>query len=161
MMKWILLEGESFGEAIKRARQTLGMTQKEVAKRSGVGPIYISRIENDSVKIPSDRVCIKLAEVLGLDPKKAFQFALWLKTPTEFRKFLPDTDNNNPLAETVGDPIREVVNHPVIKRMLIELSSTDLSSEVISRFLKSWSEIFVETLKVLKGTPEKNEGVYS
>jgi len=152
---------DSFGDVIKKAREGLSMTQRALAEKCGVGAIYISRIENDSQKIPSDRVCLKLAEVLGLDPRQLIQLGHRLKTPPEFRKFLnTDSDNNNPLTENVDDSIRKVLNDPSVKNLLIELSRADLPREVVSRLLKSWVEMFVETIKALKEAP-KNEGVSS
>jgi len=151
---------DSFGGTIKKARKNLGMTQKEVAELCGVGSIYISRIENHSQKIPSDRVCLKLAEVLGLDRKGALRLAYRLKTPPESRQFLfPDIDSV--LTETVDASIRKLVSDPSVKTLLIELSKADLPRDVVSKILKAWVDMFVEIVKALRKTPKKKERVYS
>ena len=63
-----------FAEMVKEARQQARLSQRGLAeqlttaqKPEGVWATYVGQIEKGD-KVPSDEVCIKLAEVLKLDP---------------------------------------------------------------------------------------------
>lgn len=157
MTKLMFYVVDSFGEVIKGTRVKLGMTQKELAEKCGVGAIYISRIENNALIIPSDKVCVRLAEVLGLDPKELFLLARRLKTNPEFRKFLNNNVYDKPLTEDINDPIRKVLSDPSVKTLFIELTSAGLSIETMSRLLKSWVKTFIETLETLREETQKKK----
>jgi len=53
-----------FGAAISQARKTLGITQKELAMRSGLSKDHICRLEN-GIKLPSMRSIAKIEKTLG------------------------------------------------------------------------------------------------
>lgn len=59
-------EPESIGQRIKRERSELGLTQRELAKRIGVGVPHVSKIEADREN-PSDDLIARLAEVFAVD----------------------------------------------------------------------------------------------
>lgn len=46
------MERVTIGQRVKRVRQRRGMTQRELARRSGLSPMYISRLERDHFKRP-------------------------------------------------------------------------------------------------------------
>ena len=50
---------------IKRRREELGLESRELAKRVGVSPSYITHIENNN-KLPSLKVIQKIADCLGI-----------------------------------------------------------------------------------------------
>ena len=54
----------SFGENLKRARTSIGMTQAELAKRVGTQKSNISRLESGNYN-PSLDFLAKVAEALG------------------------------------------------------------------------------------------------
>ena len=56
----------TLGETIRAARTAQGMKLREVARRVGRAPSYISDIENDR-RIPSEDVLRRLTQELGLD----------------------------------------------------------------------------------------------
>ncbi len=51
--------------AIRRARQADGFSQSELARRAGVSPSVVSRIESGAVKRPDDRTRDRIAHALG------------------------------------------------------------------------------------------------
>lgn len=53
------------GERIRQRRQSLNLTQEELAKVLGVSPQHISVVENDK-RVPSLGFLVKLAEQLGV-----------------------------------------------------------------------------------------------
>ena len=67
-------EFAEFGETIKDRRVELRMTQEQVADQVGVKPNYIGYLERGMRK-PSDEICCKVADVLGLDQKDLFYLA--------------------------------------------------------------------------------------
>ena len=63
-----------FGVATRRRRIELGMTQEQVAEQVGVKPNYIGYLERGMRK-PSDQICCRIANVLGLDQRELFFLA--------------------------------------------------------------------------------------
>ena len=62
-----LAKYKASGLALRGARYREGMSQKELAKRSGVSQENISRMENGRRPV-GDKVAKKLAKVLHIDP---------------------------------------------------------------------------------------------
>ena len=72
----------TIGEKIKERREALGMTQEDLAKKSGYGgKAAISRIERSTGRVQSD-IILKIAPALGLSPAQllegeAFREYIW------------------------------------------------------------------------------------
>jgi transcriptional regulator with XRE-family HTH domain len=64
----------SFGQVIRERRRQLDLTQHEVARRIKTSTPYVGHLEAGK-RHPSDRVLVKLAEVLGLDQRDLFFLA--------------------------------------------------------------------------------------
>ena len=65
-----------FAEMVKQARQKAGISQGELARQmrtakrpQGVWATYVGQIEKGE-KVPSEEICVKLAEVLNLEINK-------------------------------------------------------------------------------------------
>ncbi len=67
-------EFAEFAKITKDRRLDLGLTQERVAEQVGVKPNYIGYLERGMRK-PSDVICCRLADVLGLDRKELFFLA--------------------------------------------------------------------------------------
>ncbi len=63
----MLIELLYIGERLRDLRKRALMSQRELAKRSGVGVTTIVRIERNQVE-PHGSTIRKLAEALGIDP---------------------------------------------------------------------------------------------
>ena len=74
----------SFGQVIRelRIKHKNYNSLREFAKKVGLSPAYISRIENDREPPPSEKVVERLAEALGADKYELFSYAG--KGPSEF-----------------------------------------------------------------------------
>ncbi len=57
------------GEKLKRLREDLALTQREVAERAGVSPATINKIEKGVVTGPHPSTVRKLADALSVEPK--------------------------------------------------------------------------------------------
>ena len=57
----------NFGQKLKRARESLGLTQEKVSEYLGLGPRYISDIERNKTKGNIDTL-IKLCNIYNLTP---------------------------------------------------------------------------------------------
>ena len=75
---------QSFGQLIRelRIKNRDYSSLREFAKKVGLSPAYLSRIENGKEPPPSEGVVEKLAEALGADKYELFSYAG--KVPTEF-----------------------------------------------------------------------------
>lgn len=81
------LSKTTFGEAIRQARQKAGLNKKELADRCGINSGYLSRIESGE-QMPGDKLSVRMARVLHLDPAKIFLYSHILGIKPEFRDFL-------------------------------------------------------------------------
>jgi DNA-binding XRE family transcriptional regulator len=60
------IEGRTFGQVIRERRILLALIQQEVASRIGTSTVYVGHLESGK-RHPSDKILIRLSEVLGLD----------------------------------------------------------------------------------------------
>ncbi len=70
----ILYSGRSIGENIKTRRQSLGMTQEDLAGAIGIGRSMVAQIERGS-KIPNMMLGRDIARVLGCGMEKLLEEA--------------------------------------------------------------------------------------
>jgi len=64
----------SFGQVVRDRRRKLDLTQEEVARRIGTSIPYVGHLES-AKRHPSQKFVVKLAQVLGLDPRDLFFLA--------------------------------------------------------------------------------------
>ena len=57
----------AFGERVRQLRVAMRMSQRDLAERVGVDYTYLSKIENNKMDPPSDKVIRKMAAELGAD----------------------------------------------------------------------------------------------
>jgi transcriptional regulator with XRE-family HTH domain len=69
-----MIDSKGFGQIIRNRRRHLDLTQEDVARRIDTSVAYIAHLEADR-RHPSEKVVVRLAEVLGLDPRELFFLA--------------------------------------------------------------------------------------
>jgi len=69
-----MVVSKGFGHLIRNRRRQLDMTQEQLARRVGISVPYIGLLEAGR-RHPSERVVIKLANMLGLDARELFVLA--------------------------------------------------------------------------------------
>jgi transcriptional regulator with XRE-family HTH domain len=65
---------KTLGQALKRAREALGLTQRQLASQAGVKASHVAFLESDRRR-PSLGLLSRLAEVLGLEQDKLILLA--------------------------------------------------------------------------------------
>jgi transcriptional regulator with XRE-family HTH domain len=75
---------KSFGQLVRelRIKNREYSSLREFAKKVGLSPAYLSRIENGKEPPPSEPIVERLAEALGVDKYELFGYAG--RVPTEF-----------------------------------------------------------------------------
>jgi len=75
---------KSFGQVVRelRVQHKDYSSLREFARKVGLSPAYLSRIENEKEPPPSEAVVERLAEALGADKYELFSYAG--KVPVEF-----------------------------------------------------------------------------
>ena len=111
----------SFGAYIKGLREAKQATDstfslRQVAARIGVEPSYLSKLERDPTRAPSEDIIHALARELGANPNilwamtgrvtKAFQEAL-LKRPELFAKLLAEEDASKEEVRAISQHVRD------------------------------------------------------
>jgi transcriptional regulator with XRE-family HTH domain len=66
-----MIGNPSFATVIRDRRRQLDLTQEEVARRIGTSVPYIGHLEA-AKRHPSEKIVIKLATVLGLEPRELY-----------------------------------------------------------------------------------------
>lgn len=89
----------TLGETIKQARENLKMSQKELGQRGGVWDTYIGQIEKGE-KIPSDELCLKIAQILGLNGRDLLLCAYIERSGDESRELF--------------EQMRQILNDPAL-----------------------------------------------
>ncbi len=97
---------DGLGIRIKRLRERIGMTQKELAHKVGISHSLIGQIETERVQ-PSVGTLNRIAEVLGVS---ACYF------------LLEDREERDPWLDTIGDEIKEALKRPVIRNLVSTLA---------------------------------------
>lgn len=78
------MKTKSFGQVVRdlRINHKDYSSLREFARKVGLSPAYLSRIENEKEPPPSETVVERLAEALGADKYELFSYAG--KVPVEF-----------------------------------------------------------------------------
>ena len=79
----------NFGVLLRKKRKARGMSQNELARKTGVDASYISKLEQGKEK-PSPQVVRKLAGLLDADPGE-FELAAG-QVPEEFKKVIMEKE---------------------------------------------------------------------
>jgi transcriptional regulator with XRE-family HTH domain len=77
---------QDFATVLLDARKRSGLTQAQLAVSAGLTPSYLSFIENRKKPPPSDEVCRRLGEVLGIPAKELIDVAHMERAPEPLRR---------------------------------------------------------------------------
>jgi HTH-type transcriptional regulator, competence development regulator len=66
---------KSFGVLVRREREAKEIGLREMAKKIGVSPTYLSKVERDEFPPPAEDKVRKIANVLGLDADELLALA--------------------------------------------------------------------------------------
>jgi transcriptional regulator with XRE-family HTH domain len=77
---------EDFSALLVAARERLGITQARLAISAGLTPSYLCLLENGKKPPPSDRVCERLAAVLGIPARQLLDVAHLQRSPATVQK---------------------------------------------------------------------------
>ncbi|GEM_PF-4295660 len=90
--------GDSFNKKLRELRERAGLSQSEVAERVGVSFTYLSKIETGVKPPPSEKVILKLAEVLNCDKDDLMASAG--KVPSDVARILKNREVRQSLRES-------------------------------------------------------------
>ena len=92
----------TFGATVRRERENLEIGLREMAKKIGVSPTYLSKVERDQFPPPAEDKVIAIAKILGRDPDELLALAgkvsselteIIKRHPREMASFLRSTKN--------------------------------------------------------------------
>ena len=90
----------TFGSWLKRRRQGLGLTQKELARQVGYAPVTLRKVEADELR-PSGQMAKKLAAALELTPEEQAQFVRFARDEAHWDDLaLPGRAASPPIPST-------------------------------------------------------------
>ena len=67
--------GKKFGALVRREREAKEIGLREMAKKIGVSPTYLSKVERDEFPPPAEDKVRKIAEIIGLDADELLALA--------------------------------------------------------------------------------------
>ena len=88
---------KNFGKLVRQERKAREIGLREMAKKIGVSPTYLSKIERGDFDPPAEDKVRKIAEIIGCDPDELLALAgrvasdltdIILKRPREMADFL-------------------------------------------------------------------------
>ena len=66
---------KSFGALVRREREAREIGLREMAKKIGVSPTYLSKVERDEFPPPVEEKVRKIADIIGRDPDELLALA--------------------------------------------------------------------------------------
>jgi transcriptional regulator with XRE-family HTH domain len=69
------MSGKKFGALVRREREAREIGLREMAKRIGVSPTYLSKVERDEFPPPAEDRVKKIAKVIGYDADELLALA--------------------------------------------------------------------------------------
>lgn len=119
---------KSFGEMLRNARRTRGLSQAALAKAVNISAVFVSQIETGQ-RIPSDRIAKDIATVLGLQWQELLRTVYRLRSPEANELFL--------VGE--GDQFSKIVSEiPAIRFLLLQLVGLNLSKTDVATLIRNW-----------------------
>jgi PAS domain S-box-containing protein len=77
----------TFGQRLRELRKAKGMTQRELAQKTGISFAYVSKLETDVMPPPRQKIILALAKVLGANNADTDElFGLARKMPSDLLK---------------------------------------------------------------------------
>jgi transcriptional regulator with XRE-family HTH domain len=73
---------------LRRSRQALGLSIRELARRAGVNPTTVMRLEDGDIANPTPTTLVPIAEALGLSPSDLLIWANYT-APDDLPSFRP------------------------------------------------------------------------
>lgn len=68
-------EKASFGATVRRERKALDIGLREMARKIGVSPTYLSKVERDEFPPPAEDKVLAIAKIIGRDPDELLALA--------------------------------------------------------------------------------------
>ena len=84
------MESQEFGTRLRELRKQAGLSQRELADKIGVNFTYLSKIESGVLPPPSEKVIVRLAEVLNVDKDELMLLAG--KIPSDIAQILKNRE---------------------------------------------------------------------
>ena len=98
------METKEFGARLRELRKQAGLGQRELADKVGINFTYLSKIESGVMPPPSEKVMLRLAEVLNADKDELMSLAG--KIPSDIAQILK---NGKTLQRLRPDHTRQMV----------------------------------------------------
>jgi len=126
------MDTRQFGARLRELRKQAGLSQRELAKKVGVSFTYLSKIESGAMPPPSEKVVLRLADVLKADQDDLLTLAG--KVPADIAQILKNRETLQLLrSERIQKRIngtsqrrrfsllRSLVNYKTLSRVAIPL----------------------------------------
>jgi Zn-dependent peptidase ImmA (M78 family)/DNA-binding XRE family transcriptional regulator len=140
----------AIGERLKMSRRMSGLSQRELAEKTGVSATAISKYERGIIT-PGSGVLLKLCDILGIKPEYLLRpddYAVKLRAPS-FRKFNMTKKEEDSIIEIIRDwlerylEVEQLAGSSLKFRIdpayPITVSSYDEIEEIASNFRREWN----------------------
>jgi len=108
------MKTQEFGARLRELRKQAGLSQRELADKVGVNFTYLSKIESGAMPPPSEKVILKLVEVLNADKDELMTLAR--KIPPDIAQMLTNRETlqflraHQPREKSRSDNKKEGIN---------------------------------------------------
>jgi len=126
------MEAKEFGVKLKELRIKARLTQRQLAETVNIDFTYLSKIESDTVPPPSEKVILRLAQVLNIDKDELITLAG--KIPADIAQMLKS---------------REALQFLRSNRVQKKIRASDKKQGVIAMNYKSFARVAVAIILVI------------
>jgi transcriptional regulator with XRE-family HTH domain len=117
-------DGVNLGERIKGKRETLGISQRQLASRIGVHHSYLARLEAGDYSQPAPTLLHRLAEALDLVPEDLFALA-GHTIPHELPSFTPYLRAKYHISDEAAQELTDYFNYIAHRYAIRERTEAD------------------------------------
>ena len=164
------MENKSLASVISSAREKIGISQRELSRRTGIDNNTVAKIEKGERKKPNTLSLIKLSKELNIDLKLLLELSGYRKEDAiMFENLIKDNPNNiisiNKTTEKEVEELNEQIkkveeNIKSIKYSMkhhTDLAFKNMSEEDIKFFDKQYKELLEMNEEILKAYKRRLE----
>lgn len=135
-----MTEGDSFGQFLKRLRESKELTLRQAAQAAGVSSGYLSQVEGGKRGkrkggehfAPHPQILKKLAETYHVPPQELFERAGFFEKEEDYLGFSEEKETNRCFDFMIHDPVFKQVLTTMDKRAIIDRYETLTGRKLIT-----------------------------
>lgn len=155
------MEENKLAELVKTSREKLGISQRELSRRTGIDNNSISQIEKGERRKPNSLSLVKLSKVLNIDLDELMNASGYTEEDINFTRNLNDEDNKHVIkyVPTIDDLIADTENNIKEVKDLIHSIENSMKNHNDEAYKNMSSEDIVNADKISQSMIDMNKEI--